>query len=165
MQVVQRLCDVVSKNGNLLLSIPVRGNGTIDSDEEAIVGDIARWFAANGDAIYGTRPWRMFGEGPTRPKAGFMNEGSVAPFTSADIRFTSKNGVLHAALMDWPEGKAVLTSLGTRAMPEARIERVELLGHGPAEWTRDAEGMQVALPRPVAGAFVPVLRIYGRGIA
>jgi alpha-L-fucosidase len=164
-QVVQRLCDVVSKNGNLLLSIPVRGNGAIDPDEEKIVADLTRWFAANGEAIYGTRPWRIFGEGPTRPQAGFMNEGSVAPFTSADVRFTAKGGVLHAALMDWPEGKAVLTSLGTRAMPEARVERVELLGHGPVEWMRDTQAMQVSLPRPANGDFVPVLRIHGRGIA
>ncbi len=143
----------------------MRGNGSIDPDEEKIVADLTRWFAANGEAIYGTRPWRIFGEGPTRPKAGFMNEGSVAPFTSADIRFTTRNGVLHAALMDWPDGKAVVTSLGTSAMPEARVERVELMGHGPVEWVRDAEAMKVALPQPADGAFVPVLRIYGRGLA
>src|SRR4051794_40740704 len=135
--VVQRLCDVVSKNGNLLLSIPVRASGAIDEDEEAIVAGLTRWFAANGAAIYGTRPWRIFGEGPTRPKAGFMNEGSQAPFTSADIRFTTKAGVLNAVLLDWPEGKAVLTSLSTTVLPDARVERVELLGHGQVPWLRD----------------------------
>src|SRR3546814_7316677 len=63
-QVIQRLCDVVSKNGNLLLSIPVRGDGTIDSEEEKIVGGITRWMERNGDAaLYGSRPWRIFGEG------------------------------------------------------------------------------------------------------
>lgn len=164
-QVVQRLCDVVSKNGNLLLSIPVRGSGAIDEDEEAIVAALALWFAVNGDAIYGTRPWRIFGEGPTRPKAGFMNEGSQAPFTSADIRFTAKAGVLNAALLDWPEGKARIAALSTNALPDARVERVELLGHGPVAWLRDGETMEVALPRPAAGAFVPVLRIHGRGLA
>ncbi|MDB5692427.1 MAG: alpha-L-fucosidase [Alphaproteobacteria bacterium] len=163
--VVQRLCDVVSKNGNLLLSIPVRGSGAIDEDEEQILADLARWFAANGEAIYGTRPWRVYGEGPTRPKSGFMNESEAPPFTSADIRFTAKDGVLNAALLDWPEGKVVISSLSTNAMPDARVERVELLGHGPVEWLRDVDAMHVALPRPRDGAFVPVLRIHGRGIA
>ena len=70
-QVIQRLADVVSKNGNLLLNIPVRGNGTIDEKEAAIVDEIASWTGRNGEAIFGTRPWRKFGEGPTRPPRAF----------------------------------------------------------------------------------------------
>ena len=69
-QVIQRLVDVVSKNGNLLLNIPVRGNGTIDDKEEAVLDGITAWMRVNGEAIYGTRPWRTFGEGPTRPPWG-----------------------------------------------------------------------------------------------
>jgi alpha-L-fucosidase len=76
--VVQRLCDIVSKNGNLLLSVPLRGDGSLDEDEVAILEALARWFAVNGEAIYGTRPWRIYGEGPTRPRPGFMNEGRRA---------------------------------------------------------------------------------------
>ena len=94
-----------------------------------------------------------------------MNEGAQAPFTSTDIRFTAKAGMLHAALMDWPEGKARIASLSIEALPDARVERVELLGHGPVEWLRDREAMEVKLPRPERGAFVPVLRIHGRGLA
>jgi alpha-L-fucosidase len=90
--VVQRLCDIVSKNGNLLLSVPLRGDGSLDEDEVAILEALARWFAVNGEAIYGTRPWRLYGEGPTRPRPGFMNEGDAPPFTEEDIRFTTKAG-------------------------------------------------------------------------
>src|SRR3546814_2649839 len=105
-QVIQRLCDVVSKNGNLLLSIPVRGDGTIDSEEEKIVSGITRWMERNGDAaIYGSRPWRIFGEGPTAVPTGVMNEGEAKPFTAEDVRFTTRDGALHAILLAWPNDR------------------------------------------------------------
>jgi len=164
-QVVQRLADIVSKNGNLLLSIPVRGDGAIDSEEEKILAALASWFAANGEAIYSTRPWRRFGEGPTQPKSGFMNEGEAKPFTSADVRFTTGGGALNAILLDWPEGKARIESLSVTALPDARVDRVELLGHGQVPWIRDGEAMTVTLPRAKEGQFVPVLKVLGRGLA
>jgi alpha-L-fucosidase len=164
--VIQRLCDVVSKNGNLLLSIPVRGDGTIDSDEEAIVDAIAAWFAVNSEAVHGTRPWRVYGEGPTRPKAGVMNEGDAPPFTSADIRFTARNGVLYAAFLDWPGENAAISSLGV-AQLDGRVARVELLGHGPLDWSHDRDALRVDFPRDRGGirTALPVLRINGRGLA
>jgi alpha-L-fucosidase len=162
--VIQRLCDIVSKNGNLLLSIPVRGDGSIDEDEVAILEALAHWFAVNGEAIYGTRPWRIYGEGPTRPRPGFMNEGDAPPFTAEDIRFTTKAGALNALFLDWPDGEAAIASLGTNAMPEARIERVEWLGGGPLEFRHDAGALRFRLPGPDGGAFVPAVRILGRGL-
>src|SRR3546814_2355145 len=79
------------------VSIPVRGDGTIDSEEEKIVGGITRWMERNGDAaIYGSRPWRIFGEGPTAVPTGVMNEGEAKPFTAEDVRFTTRDGALHA---------------------------------------------------------------------
>jgi len=152
--VIQRLADIVAKNGNLLLSIPVRGDGSIDDQEEAIVDGIERWFRANGEAIYGTRPWRVFGEGPTRMPAGEMNEASAAPFTSADIRFTQKGGAVYAILLDWPEGEARIGALAGTP-----VERVELLGGGPLGFRRGDDGVRVTLPRPAPGAMVPVLKI------
>jgi alpha-L-fucosidase len=154
--VIQRLADIVSKNGNLLLSIPVRGDGSIDAQEEAILDGIERWFGTNGEAIYGTRPWRVFGEGPTRQHAGELNESSAAPFTSADVRFTQEGGRTYAILLDWPEGETRIAALG--GMP---VERVSLIGGGPLAFRRDADALRINLPRPAAGAFVPVLRIDG----
>jgi alpha-L-fucosidase len=162
-QVVQRLADVVSKNGNLLLNIPVRGDGTIDEKEEAIVDAIAVWNARNGEAIFGTRPWRKFGEGPTVPPTGAMAEGEAKPFTAQDVRFTQKDGALYAIFLDWPEGEATIASLGTDALPDARIERVELLGGPPLAFRRDRQALRLTLPR--ADLFVPALRISGRGLA
>jgi alpha-L-fucosidase len=157
--VIQRLADIVSKNGNLLLSIPVRGNGAIDDREIEILDGLERWFAVNGAAIYGTRPWHLFGEGPTRPPSGELNEQSAAPFTSADIRFTHRPGALYAILLDWPEGEVAIASLAGMA-----VERVELLGGGPLPFRTGANALRVSLPRPGEGAFVPVLRIAGSAI-
>ena len=158
--VVQRLADIVSKNGNLLLSIPQRGDGSIDSDEEKILAELASWFAVNGEAIYGTRPWRVFGEGPTRPKAGHMAEGKAEPFTSADIRFTTKGGTLYAILMDWPEGETAIASLAGAA-----VERVEMLSGPPVAFRQDADALRFRLPPAEARAFAPALRIHGGGVA
>ena len=164
-EVVQRLADVVAKNGNLLLSIPQRGDGSIDELEEQILEDLARWIAMNGDAIYGTRPWHRFGEGPTQLAAGFQNEGQGLHFTGADIRFTTKAGALNAIFLDWPEAEATIASLGTSALPGARVEQVRLLGGPVLDFTRDGRGLHFRLPRPAAGAFVPAARIEGRGLA
>lgn len=93
--VIHMLIDIVSKNGNLLLSVPMKGNGTIDDKEEKILEDIAAWMEVNGEGIFDTRPWCIYGEGPSTETAipldgaGF-NEGKNAPYTSADIRFVKK---------------------------------------------------------------------------
>jgi alpha-L-fucosidase len=162
-QVIQRLADVVSKNGNLLLNIPVRGDGTIDDKEEAIVDEIAAWTARNGDAIFGTRPWQRYGEGPTRPPAGMLNEGGAKPFTAQDIRFTRKGDALYGIILDWPERESAVASLGGAALPEAVIERVELLGGPALGFTRDADALRLKIPPADRGEFVPVLKIRGSG--
>ncbi|MDE6109344.1 MAG: alpha-L-fucosidase, partial [Muribaculaceae bacterium] len=97
--VVEMLVDVVSKNGNLLLSVPVRGDGTIDEKEEAILADIAAWLEVNGEGIYGTRPWKVYGEGPStlesKPLDGpGFTENRAVPYTSADVRYTTTNDYL-----------------------------------------------------------------------
>jgi len=163
--VIQRLIDVVSKNGCLLLSIPQRGDGSIDDKEERVLADMAGWIAVNGEAIYSTRPWRIYGEGPTRFVEGMQNEGAAKPFEASDVRFTQKAGDLYALAMAWPEGKMSITSLGSQGPTSTgEVARVELLGsREPLPFTRDASGLTVQLPerRP---AFTPVLKIQGPGL-
>jgi alpha-L-fucosidase len=153
--VLHTLIDVVSKNGNLLLSVPVRGDGTIDSRERAIVEEVGRWMAKNGEAIYDTRPWAVFGEGPVMEEAaapmsgaGF-NEGKGKPFSAADIRFTAKGDAVYAFVMGWPEdGKLTIKSLRS-ATPHLtrRIARVELVSSGrPLAFRQSANGLHVTLP-------------------
>ena len=151
--VVHTLVDVVSKNGNLLLSVPVRGDGTIDELERAIVEEIGRWMAVNGEAIYDTRPWSVFGEGPSLAESsplsgpGF-NEGKNKPFTSDDIRFTTKGDAVYAIVMGWPAtGKVVIKGMqsGSPQLKQA-VSRVELVGGGALAFTQTQDGLQVALP-------------------
>ena len=115
--VIQTLVDIVSKNGNLMLNIPVRGDGTIDEKERKIVAGIAEWMKANSESIYETRPWKIFGEGPAQQagaklSAQGFNEGKGKPFTYEDIRFAVKADLLYATAMGWPAGgKLIIKSL------------------------------------------------------
>lgn len=163
-QVIQRLCDVVSKNGNLLLSIPVRGDGTIDAEEERVLDGITRWMALNGEAvIYGSRPWRSYGEGPTAVRAGMHTETGVT-FRPSDVRFTTSAGMLNAVLMDWPTRPVRVAALGLRALPGARIARARLTDGRPVALDRDDAGLELTLPRPGADDVVPVVRLEGTGL-
>jgi alpha-L-fucosidase len=162
--VIQRLCDVVSKNGNLMLSVPMRGDGSIDSEEERILAGIAAWFAANGEGIYGTRPWRRFGEGPFQPPIGHMAEGEAKPFTVEDIRFTVGGGNLHAFFLEWPERDGRIVSLGRGAIGDAVVERVETIAGKPLDFDVKRTHLEVDLPRAGPDDFVPGIRIRGRGL-
>jgi len=152
--VVHTLIDVVSKNGNLLLNVPVRGDGTIDDQEQAIVEEIGRWMAVNSEGIYDTRPWAVFGEGPVMgdvvPLSGpGFNEGKSKAFSSADIRFTSKGDAVYAFVMGRPAAATVtIASMGTGSGHLARpVARVELLGSGRALTFRQTEqGLVVTMP-------------------
>src|SRR5207248_681707 len=114
-QVIQMLADIVSKNGNLLLNIPLRGDGSIDEDEHAFLQNIAVWMSANGEAIYGTRPFTVYGEGaPETSGTKNFNENRAAPYTAQDIRFTTKGPVLYAIALAWPvDGKLRIRTLAT----------------------------------------------------
>jgi alpha-L-fucosidase len=147
--VIRILADVVSKNGNLLLNIPVRGDGTIDELELAVVQDIGKWMKVNSEAIYATRPWKVFGEGPAIASSaplhgqGF-NEGSGKPLGAEDFRFTTRGNTLYAIFFGWPEtGHAMVRSLAG----SGKVANVTLLGHeGSLEWKQDADGLSVRLP-------------------
>ena len=165
-EVIQRLIDTVSKNGTLLLSIPVRGNGEIDDKEEKVLNDMAAWMAVNGEAIFETRPWDIYGEGPTRFIEGHQNEELAKGFTHEDIRFTTKAGVLYALATVWPtSGYMTIYSMADgSAQRRGHIERVELLGHGePLKFELGMDGLTVKLP-DAQPAITPVLKIIGTGL-
>lgn len=162
--VIQRLADVVSKNGNLLLSIPMPGHGALDTEEEKILDGMEAWMAINGEAIFGSRPWRIYGEGPTRPVAGMQNEEKAKPFTAEDVRFTTRGGALYALFLKPPASGAIIAALSNGPNTPS-VERVTLLGGGTVPFRRDGRGLHLDLGGRAPGGFVPVVRIEGRGVA
>ncbi len=161
--VIQILVDVVSKNGNLLLNIPVRGDGTIDEQEQQVVKGIGDWMRINSEAIYGTRPWHIFGEGPAISSAAPLNaqgfnEGKGKPLGAEDFRFTKKGKGLYASFFGWPaDRKIIVRSLAKGADQIKEISSVKLLGHaGEIKWEQTSEGLSVNLPdqAPCENAFV-----------
>lgn len=169
-RVIRALVDVVSKNGNLLLSIPLRADGTLDEPATRILGEIGAWLELNGEAIYGTRPWLRFGEGPsTTEDVPEIAKGGLplfrrAPYVAEDIRFTTRGSTLYVILLDWPaSGRASVKSLAADAPGlGGGIARITLLGRAEAvAFTRTAEGLVVDLPSSPPGTYAHVLKIEG----
>jgi alpha-L-fucosidase len=136
------LVDVVSKNGNLLINIVQRPDGTLDPEVGQMLAQMADWIAINGEAIYGTRPWTTFGEGPVRAPGGAFKED--AEFTAEDVRFTTKGETLYAFVLGWPKDSVAIRTLGT---PAGHVTAVRLLGYeGTLQWSQDATGLRISLP-------------------
>ncbi|HSI84585.1 MAG: alpha-L-fucosidase [Candidatus Methylacidiphilales bacterium] len=162
--VIHMLADIVSKNGNLLLNIPVRGDGSIDEKEEAVLTGIAEWMDVNKASIFATRPWKIFGEGPASDGApisaqGF-NEGKGKPFTPQDVRYTAgKDGnTLYVIVLGWPDKALELKSLGAAANlleNNKSITSIELLGSNETiQWKQEPNALSIATvpARPTTGA-------------
>jgi len=164
-QVVHMLIDIVSKNGNLMLNIPLPGNGLPDADELKVLDGLAKWIEPNGEGIYGTRPWALYGEGPsvttTAPANRFGGSVDVRAYTPEDVRFTKKGDVVYAFVMGWPaNGKTTLKSIaaGSENFPK-EVAKVELLGSGELKFTRDASGLTVNMPAQKPNDFAYALKI------
>ena len=138
------LADIVSKNGNLLLNVPVRGDGTIDDQEIAVLEELAKWMPVNGEAIYASRPWKIYGEGAKTEKGTNFNEGKVK-YTANDVRFTTKNGALYAICLDVPTAAVSIRSLGqAAALLDQPIRDVRLLGSDEKiVWQQQSEGLVI----------------------
>ncbi len=156
---IDDLVDIVSKNGCLLLNVGPKADGTIPEDQQAVLLEIGKWLAINGRAVFGSRPWRVFGEGPTAVAVGHHTEGKNKDLTAQDFRFTTNDEKLYAIAMDWPSsGEVQITELAQQSTNcQWSIQGVKLLGHdGKLEWEHTKEGLQVKLPNEKPGdhAFV-----------
>ena len=140
--VLEILVDVVAKNGNLLLNILQQPDGSIDGECRFLLDEMARWIAICGEGIFGTSPFRVFGEGPSRVVIDHFREDQVE-WSPQDIRFTQRGDVVYAFLMRWPtDGSAVIRTF----TPADKVRSVRLLGDGDIGWEQSEDGLRVTLP-------------------
>lgn len=163
--VVRMLVDIVSKNGNLLLSVPLRGSGVFDEKEEAILNDIKAWMDVNGRSVYGTRPWKTVGEGPqveaaqTGGGSGGFNEGSA--YTARDVRYVCKSDTVFATVLGWPAVQTFTFKSLALTSPHysGTVQSVRLLGVGDVPFEMTADGLTVTLPATHEDHIAPVFQI------
>lgn len=162
--VIHMLVDVVSKNGNLLLNIPVKGDGSIDELEIAVLENIAAWMEHNKESIFGTRPWKTFGEGPAADKANPLNaqgfnEGRIK-FSSKDIRFNQNGNILYITLFGVPDENITIKNLGLINEAKA-IAKIELPGSKEkVVWSRTKDALEITRPQVSPNNIALVYKVY-----
>ncbi|MFD2034689.1 alpha-L-fucosidase [Belliella marina] len=161
--VIRTLVDIVSKNGNLLLSVPVRGDGTIDDKEIAILEGVGSWMEVNQESIFDTRPWDIYGEGPAvesinpLDNAGF-NEGKVV-LSEKDIRFNQKDNVLYATTLGAPTEDISIKSLGKNPKL-GKIKKIEMLGSNEKlSWKQTSDALVIKKPKTLPNDIAVVFKV------
>lgn len=160
--VVHELVDIVSKNGNLLLNIGPRADGTIPEEVQDILLNVGAWLKVNGDGIYGTRPWKVFGEGPTKVVEGPMRDTKTAPYVPEDFRFTARRNTVYAIEMAWPPNqKTVIRAFGSTALgADKKIDTVTLLGSdAKVQFQQESDGLHIQLPAQAPCKYAYTFRI------
>ncbi|MGB8010444.1 MAG: alpha-L-fucosidase [Terriglobales bacterium] len=160
--VIHQLVDVVSKNGNLLLNIGPRSDGTVPEAAQNVLREVGAWLKVNGDAIYGTRPWKVYGEGPTKVAEGAFHDTDTLPYTAEDFRFTKKEHVLYAIELGWPSHpEIVIHSLAKGALDAGyKIRTVVLLGtDSELAFEQLDDGLHIQVPEKSPGKYAYSFRI------
>ena len=159
--ILHQLVDIVSKNGNLLVNIGPRADGTIPDEVQSVLREVGSWLKVNGEAIYGTRPWKIYGEGPTKIVEGAFHDTEAQPFTERDFRFTTKNDALYACELGWPSGgEAVIHSLAGAQLDGRKIASASLLGSTSLiVFDVQNDGLHLRLPAQPTGRYAHCFKI------
>ncbi|MFY0654209.1 MAG: alpha-L-fucosidase [Cyclobacteriaceae bacterium] len=162
-RLIDFLVDVVSKNGCLLLNITPKANGEIPEPVQERLLELGDWLKINGEAIYGTRPFKIYGEGPAEVTEGHLSENKNPDNTAEDIRFTTKGDVLYAIVLDWPDESVSIKSFAKgNKLLDNNISAIELLGSdAKLSWEQTDEGLSINLPEEKPGEHAFVFRIKG----
>jgi alpha-L-fucosidase len=161
--VIRMLVDIVSKNGNLLLNIPVRGDGSIDEKEIKILEDITAWMDINKESIFDTRPWKIYGEGVTadssNPLSGSgFNEGKVK-LSEKDIRFNQKGNIIYATVLGVPSEDVRIKSLG-KNNNALKIKKISVLGSKEKlSWKQQGDALIIKKPKVIPNDIAVVFKI------
>lgn len=141
--IINQLIDIVSKNGNLLLNVPPREDGTLDDQAIALLEEIGKWMKVNGEGIYNTRPFIQYGENPVSFAGGHFT--SMNEMTDKDIRFTTRGDVIYAFTGDMPQDEVIIKSLNS--VSYRSFHTVEMLGiDEPLEFIQDSEALKILMP-------------------
>ncbi|WP_188459895.1 alpha-L-fucosidase [Marivirga lumbricoides] len=162
-EIIDVLADIVSKNGALMLNVSPMANGVIPENQQAILGEIGDWLKVNGEAIYGTRTWEVFGEGPTKQEKSGMFLAQLS-YTEKDIRYTKKGNVVYAIILGWPgeHEEVQLSALSSEKMASLsqKVEGISILGSEEAiEFKSTQSGLSVMMPSQKVDDKAIVLKI------
>jgi alpha-L-fucosidase len=162
---IHQLIDIVSKNGNLLLNIGPKPDGTIPDQIQTTLKAMGVWLKANGESIYGTTPWKVYGEGPTKVIEGAFHDQDTKPYTTEDFRFTQKGHTLYAIGMACPadaaSGSATIHALGSdKDAKGLTFDSIELVGSSEKiTWKQESDALNVKLPASAQCNYAYVLKL------